>query len=120
MQFFATVVITALIVATASSLAKSNPLVAGLITALPLTSLLALSAMYLQTGDGEATSRYAISIFTAIPVSLLFFVPFLFYGRFKGPFWLYLGVGIGLLYLGSYVHKAVYAQLVRQSVQVPK
>jgi hypothetical protein len=51
-------------------------------------------------------------VLAAVPVSLVFFVPFLFYSRLKGPFWLYLLVGIGLLYAGSFVHRLLAQRLI--------
>ncbi|MNT92637.1 hypothetical protein D3C72_2339570 [compost metagenome] len=48
---------------------------------------------------------------SAIPLSVMFFVPFLFYSRFKGSFWLYLLAGIGLLYVGFFVHRAIAARV---------
>lgn len=111
MTYVVTLLLSALIIAVASGLAKQNPVLAGFITALPLSSILALSAAYLQTGDGEATSRYATSILVALPASLLFFVPFLLYPRFKGNFWLYLLSGIALLTVSHQLHKLVMARL---------
>lgn len=112
MTFALTVALTALIIATASAIAKHNPLLAGFITALPISSILALSAAYLQTGDGEATSRYAVSILVAVPASLLFFVPFLFYPKWKGSLWLYLLAGVLLLNVSHLLHKAVYQKII--------
>lgn len=105
------VVISALVIAGASGLSARQPVLAGYITALPLISILALSFGFLQHGDGEEASRYAVSILAALPVSVLFFVPFLFYGRLKGSWWLYLAAGIALLYVGSFVHRAIATRL---------
>lgn len=104
-------VISATIIAGASSLSTRQPVLAGYLTALPLVSILALTFAYLQNGNGEATSRYAVSILAAIPASLLFFVPFLFYGRLKGSLWWYLAAGIALLYLGSFLQRAIASRL---------
>lgn len=104
--------ISALVIAGASTLSTRQPVLAGYITALPLISILALSFAYLQNGSGEATSRYAVSILAAIPASLLFFVPFLFYTRLKGSWWWYLAAGIALLYLGSFLQRAIATRLV--------
>ncbi|HEY9854166.1 MAG TPA: hypothetical protein V6D05_00425 [Stenomitos sp.] len=105
------VLCSALIIAGASGLSTRSPLLAGYITALPLMSILALSFAYLQNGNGEAASRYAVSVLAAIPASLLFFVPFLFYSRLKGSWWLYLAAGIALLYVGSFLQRAIASRL---------
>lgn len=103
--------ISASVIAGASSLSTRQPLLAGYITALPLVSILALSFSYMQNGNGEATSRFAVSILAALPASILFFVPFLFYSRLKGSWWWYLAAGIALLYLGSFLQRAIASKL---------
>lgn len=109
--FIAKVAIAALIIATASSLAERQPGLAGFITALPLTSVLALTFAYLQTRDEGAIAKYAVSIFAAVPISLGFFLPFVFYDRLKGSFWAYLGLGLALLYVGYFIQRAITAKL---------
>lgn len=109
--FTVKVFISALIIAGASGLSARQPLLAGYITALPLMSILALTFGYLQNGSGEEASRYAVSVLAAIPASLLFFVPFLFYSRLKGSWWLYLAAGIALLYVGSFLQRAIASRL---------
>lgn len=113
MWFGIKVVLSALVIAGASSLSTRHPLLAGYITALPLISILALSFAYLQNGNGEATSRFAVSVLAALPASVLFFVPFLFYPRWKGSWWWYLAAGIALLYLGSFLQRAIAARLLQ-------
>lgn len=105
--FIAKAVIAALIIAGASSLAQKSPTLAGYITALPLTSVLALTFAYLQTRDEGAIAKYAVSVFAAVPISLAFFVPFVFYERLKGSFWAYLGLGLALLYVGYFIQRAL-------------
>ena len=105
--FATNTLLTALIIGGASTIARKNPVLAGFITALPLSSLMALSLAYAQSGDGTNTARYAMSIMTALPASMLFFVPFLFYDRLRGSFWLYLLAGVCLLGVGSLAHRAV-------------
>lgn len=105
------ILLSAMVIAGTSSLSARQPLLAGYLTALPLVSILALSFSFLQTGNGEATSRFAVSILAALPASVLFFVPFLFYSRWKGSWWWYLAAGIALLYLGSFLQRAIAARL---------
>jgi hypothetical protein len=108
--FLAKTLIAALIIAGASSLAQRQPTLAGYITALPLTSVLALTFAYLQTRDSAAIAKYAVSVFAAVPISLAFFVPFLLYDRLKGSFWACLGLGLALLYAGYFLQKLVVAR----------
>ena len=72
---------------------------------------MALSFAYAQSGNGEGAAKYALAVMVAVPVSLLFFVPFFFYGRWKGSFWLYLGTGVALLYVGFFIQRFLAAKL---------
>jgi hypothetical protein len=110
--FITKMLISVLVIAGASTLSQRSPVLAGYIVALPLTSILVLSFAYAQSGDGAQTAKFAISILAALPMSLLFFAPFLLYGRLKGPFWAYMLVGIGLLYVGFFVQRAIAARLI--------
>jgi hypothetical protein len=48
--------------------------------------------------------EYAKSIFVAVPISLVFFVPFLFSEKLNLGFWTCYSIGIGLLAIGYFVH----------------
>ncbi|MNK51491.1 hypothetical protein D3C87_704000 [compost metagenome] len=109
--FLGKTLFSALLIAGLSSLATRFPVFAGYLVALPLATILSLSFTYAQTGNGAQASTFALSILSAIPISLLFFLPFLFYARFKGSFWLYLLAGVALLYAGFFVHRAIASRL---------
>ncbi len=110
--FLAKTVFSALLIAGLSTLGTRFPVLAGFFVALPLTSILVLSFTYAQSGDGGQVAKLALSVLSAIPVSMLFFVPFLFYSRFKGSFWLYVLAGVVLLYAGFFVHRAITARVI--------
>lgn len=110
--FLGKTVFSALLIAGISSLATRFPVLAGYLIALPLSTLLALSFTYAQTGSGEQAARFALSVLSAIPVSLTFFIPFLFYSRFKGSFWFYILAGLVMLYAGFFVHRAIASRLI--------
>jgi len=110
--FVAKTLFSALLIAGLSSLGTRFPVLAGYLVALPLTTILVLSFTYAQTGDGGHVSKLALSVLSAIPISLLFFVPFLFYSRFKGSYWFYLLAGVALLYAGFFVHRAIAARVI--------
>jgi len=82
---------------------KKNHL-AGFLTALPLTSLLALAFSQAEWGNSNQSVEYAKSIFFAIPLSLLFFVPFLFATKWQLHFWTCYLSGLCLLFLGYLIH----------------
>lgn len=110
--FLGNTLFTAALITGAATISKRNPVLAGFITALPLSTILALSLSHLQTGSSENTARYAASILVALVVCLPFFLPFLVYGKVKGNFWLYMACGIGLLFVGFLLQRVVAARLI--------
>ena len=68
---------TASVIVFSSRLSQKHPDLAGFIIALPLASLLALALAHLQHSDAEKSIAFGPSIFLAVPVSYLFFIPFL-------------------------------------------
>ena len=70
-------VLAALILSFCSWLAGRRPDLAGFIVALPIASLIALGFAYAEYQDPVASLKFAKSIFVGVPITLLFFVPFL-------------------------------------------
>lgn len=98
--------LAALIITFCSWLAHRRPELAGYITALPLISVLALAFNAVQFDDASKTVLYARSIITAVPISLLFFLPFfLTEGRSAASFWMAWGSGLFLLGGGYFLHQ---------------
>ena len=99
------VVVSAVIIAFASWLAGKKPELAGFITALPIVTLLVLPFSHWQYNDPENSVRFAQSIFTAIPLTLFFFVPFLLATRLGFGFWGLYSAGIVLLICAYLAHR---------------
>ncbi len=98
------VAIAAVLISFTSWLAGRHPKLAGFLLALPISSMIALALFQAEYKDAAQAEAFAKSIFVAIPVSLLFFVPFLLAPKLGWNFWgLYLA-GIGLLAVGYAVH----------------
>lgn len=97
----------ALVVGFASWLAGRFPITAGFIVALPLNTLLVLPFTYLQHGNAGNTTLLAKSIFAAVPVTLVFFLPFLFAARFRLSFWQAYALACVALCLGFFAHRSV-------------
>lgn len=97
-------ILAAIIISAVSWLSGKKTTLAGFLTALPLTTLLALAFSQAQFGDSKQSVAYAKSIFVAIPVSLLFFLPFLLAQKFNLNFWTCYFSGIVLLGLGYFAH----------------
>lgn len=97
--------LAAIIISFVSWLSGKKLALAGFITALPLTTLLALAFSHLEYKDSAQTVAYAKSIFMAIPISLLFFVPFLLAQKLNLGFWSCYSIGIALLGVGYFAHQ---------------
>lgn len=95
--FLAKVIVSALVIAVATEVAKRSTFWGALIVALPLTSILALSWLYAETRDNTLTTRFAREILILVPLSLIFFVPFLLETRTRLGFIPNLLIGLGLL-----------------------
>ncbi len=75
-------------------MAGRKPWLAGLIVALPLTSLLSLTWAYIEHRDMQKVNDFALSILVAVPLSLAFFIPFIANRWLKLNFALTLTLGI--------------------------
>ncbi len=101
------IVFSAVMIAFASWLAGKRPELAGFIIALPLTTLLVLPLSYAEYQDAGRAVKFAQSIFVAVPLSLLFFVPFLAAAKLQWNFWGLYVSGIALLAGGYFLHRYV-------------
>lgn len=100
----------ALLISFVSWLSGKKINLAGFLTALPLTTLLALAFSQAEWGNSSQSVAFAKSIFLAVPVSLLFFVPFLFAEKWNLSFWTCYGLGILLLAIGYFLHSFLVAR----------
>lgn len=98
------VLAAAILVSFVSWLSGRKTTLAGFLTALPLTTLLALAFSHAEYGNTAQSIKYAKSIFTAIPISLLFFIPFLVAQKFNWGFTTCYLFGISLLATGYFAH----------------
>lgn len=93
------------IISFTSWLAGKKPELAGFIMALPISTLIALAFTQAQFNNPENSVRFAQSIFFAVPLSLLFFVPFLLAQKLNWPFWGMYASGVVLLGAGYFAHR---------------
>ncbi|MDH4133274.1 MAG: DUF3147 family protein [Gammaproteobacteria bacterium] len=98
--FVTKVVLSALVIALATEVAKRDSFWGAVVVVLPLTSLLAMSWLYAESHDNELVARFARDILLLVPVSLVFFLPFLFESRTRFGFVPNLAIGLALLALG--------------------
>ncbi len=105
MTFFLNVVVSALVISFASWFSGRSPGLAGFIVALPLATMLVLPLSYLQHEDPAISFALAKSIFVAVPVTMTFFLPFLFSERLTLSFWQAYGLACLVLPLAFVVHR---------------
>ena len=105
------ILLTAGVIGFTAYLSATQPRLAGFIVALPLATLLVLPLSYLQSHDSVNTLRFAKSILVAIPVSLMFFVPFFFSEKWKLTFWQTYLLGLACLVMGYFLHKILFERL---------
>jgi uncharacterized membrane protein (GlpM family) len=87
MKILLKVIITALLVTGISELSRRYTTLAAILASLPLTSILAMIWLYLDTKDAGKISDLSYGIFWAVLPSLLFFIalPLLLKAGFKFP-----------------------------------
>lgn len=111
MLFSFKMLVSAGVIAFTSWLSGKRPELAGFIVALPLVTLMVLPFSFMEYQDAEKTVKFAQSIFVAVPLSLLFFVPFLFANKLMWNFWALYGAGLILLSAGYFAHKFVMSHI---------
>jgi hypothetical protein len=109
MLFVLNTLVSALVIGAATWLSRRSPGAAGFLVALPLATMLALPLAYLQHRDPVSAFQMARSILVALPITLLFFVPFLMRDRFS--FWGAYALGCALLPIGYWVHRLILRAL---------
>ncbi len=95
-------IVAAVLISFVSWLSGRQTSLAGFLTALPLTTLLALAFSQMEWQNAEQSVDYAKSVFAAVPVTLLFFVPFLFAKKFEIGFWQCYLMGCVFLLIGYF------------------
>ena len=101
------VIVASILISFVSWLSGKHTALAGFLTALPLTTLLALAFSQMEWGNSEQSVEYAKSVFVAIPVTLLFFVPFLLAKKLELNFWSCYALGVAFLIAGYFIHTTI-------------
>lgn len=97
--------ITAILVVTISEVAKRSALVGGILASVPVTSVLAMIWLYVDTGDVGKISSLATSVAWLVLPSLVLFVvlPWLLHRGVAFPLALAIGVAATVLAYGGMV-----------------
>ncbi len=95
------------VIAYSSWLAGRKPVLAGFIIALPIMSMLSIIFSYLEYRDMQKINEFAVSILVAVPLSLLFFLPFVLNKWLKLNFGVTYGLAVGVLTAGYLIHNFI-------------
>ena len=87
MEFAIKVVVSGVVIASASWLSGRAPVLAGFFVALPISTAIVLPMSYIEHGSVANTTLLAKSIAVAVPLTLAFFLPFVFGERIGLGFW---------------------------------
>ncbi len=96
------VIITSVLVVAIAEVAKRSSLFAAILASIPLTSVLAMIWLYLDTGDAEKVATLASGIFWLVLPSLALFIALPLLLRAGWPFTLSL-LASGALTVGCYL-----------------
>lgn len=104
-MFVLKVLAAAAVISLASWLAGRAPILAGFLVALPISTAIVLPMAYLEHDSAENTFLLARSIALAVPMTLVFFVPFLAAERLALGFWQAYGLSFVCLGAALGVHR---------------
>ncbi len=113
MWFVVKTIISGMIIAYASWLSGKKPVLAGFIIALPLMSILSILFGYLENRDMQKINLFAVSILTAVPLSLTFFLPFILNKWLKLPFLPTYLLSLGSLFLAYTLHAFIFKSIIK-------
>ncbi len=108
MLFVVKILVAAVLIALASSVAGRKPVLAGFIIALPLTSMIAILFAYVEHQDMLKINKFTTSIVAAVPLSMLFFIPFICHKWLKLNFVASFLMGTALLAAGYLIHTYLF------------
>ncbi len=91
---------TALFIVIVAEIAKRSTLLAGILVAMPLATIMTVGLTYLDTRDAVLSTRFATTTFAMFWPGLLFFISLPLLQRFGAPFWVAYGIAILLVLLG--------------------
>ncbi len=103
--FILKVVVSSILISLTSWMSFKKPVLAGFLISLPIASLITILFSYLEHKNFEKTVVFAKSIFIGVPISLLFFVPFIFSKHLNLNFIQTYLSGILILVIGYFIHK---------------
>ncbi len=100
--------LSGVLIATISSLAKSFPKWAALLTALPLMTFLSLIWIYIETKDLALLENYTRDVLIWILPTLLFFGVAIYFFKIRTPFMITMALSTATLAIGVFVFEKLH------------
>ena len=105
--FIFKIFVSGIVIAYSSWLAGRKPILAGFLVALPMMSMLSILFSYAEYRDMAKINEFAVSILVAVPLSLLFFLPFVLNKWLKLNFATTYIFAVAVLTLGYLIHSFI-------------
>ena len=106
--FIVKVVVSGFLIAVISSLAKTFPKWAALLTALPLVTFLSLIWIYMETKDLALLETYTRDVLIWVLPSFLFLIAAIYLFRARIPFLLTMGISTVALFVGVLIFEKLH------------
>lgn len=101
------ILLTSVVIVTISEVGKRNSIMAAVYASLPLTTLLAMVWLYLDTFDAQKVSSLSWNVLIAVIPSHIFLIAFPLLVRAGLNFWISLSISILLTALAYWAYVAI-------------
>ena len=107
--FIIKIIISAVVIALVSEIAKKYTSVGGLIAAMPITTLLTMFWLYFEKKDPLLISNFLYAVIQGVFITFLFFVPCIILLKKGINFYLCVVISLLILAIGVYIKQKYIA-----------
>lgn len=101
--------ISAVVIASVSEIAKKYTSLGGLIAAMPITTLLTMFWLYFDKKDTVLITNFLYAVVQGVFVTFLFFIPCIILLKKGGNFYLSVFISLVILAIGAYIKQKFFA-----------
>ncbi|HAN00222.1 MAG TPA: hypothetical protein DCQ26_16635 [Marinilabiliales bacterium] len=103
-RFAIKILLTSILIVTISEVGKRNSIMAAVYASLPLTTILAMVWLYLDTSDAQKVSTLSWNVLIAVIPSHIFLIAFPLLVKFGVNFWISLTISMVLTAIAYWVY----------------
>ncbi|MEI7594892.1 MAG: DUF3147 family protein [Bacteroidota bacterium] len=107
MRFIIKIVLTSILIVTIAEIGKRNSIMAAIYASLPLTTILAMIWLYLDTHDSQKVSTLSWNVLIAVIPSHIFLISYPLLVKFGFNFWSSMLISIILTALAYWIYVIV-------------